>query len=89
MDSRGHIDRLIEAFDPLAPMIVVRSAMAGAATCAVAQEFLLRSGRLSGDIGARGLIERFASTVRSVPFDTDAIFVDVDTPEQLDRRSSD
>ena len=35
--------------------------------------------------GQLQLIERFASTVRAVPFDTDAIFVDVDTPEQLDR----
>ena len=82
----AHIDRLIEAFDPLAPMIVVpvRDGRRGHPVL-WPKSFFSALGALSGDIGARGLIERFASTVRTVPFDTDAIFVDVDTPEQLDR----
>jgi molybdenum cofactor cytidylyltransferase len=40
-------------------------------------------GDLTGDVGARELLVRHASEVCSVPFDTDAIFDDVDTVNEL------
>ena len=40
-------------------------------------------GELSGDVGARSLIERHASRVRTVAIDDPAILVDVDTPDAL------
>ncbi len=38
---------------------------------------------LSGDHGARPLLEEFAANVWEVPMGDDAIFIDVDTPEAL------
>ena len=81
-----HIDRLIEAFERDGPAIVVpvRNGRRGHPVLWPRSCFpALRE--LDGDAGARGLLERFASEVRAVPFDTDAIFEDVDTAEELVR----
>jgi molybdenum cofactor cytidylyltransferase len=40
---------------------------------------------VTGDQGARGLIARHAALVREVEFDDDAIFIDVDSPDELAR----
>jgi molybdenum cofactor cytidylyltransferase len=40
--------------------------------------------QLGGDAGARELLAKYASEVRTVTLDTDAIFADVDTPAELD-----
>jgi molybdenum cofactor cytidylyltransferase len=80
----AHIDRLIEAFDPREPAIVVpvREGRRGHPVVWPRCHFsALRE--LTGDAGARELLVRYASEVRAVPFDTDAIFDDIDTPEQL------
>jgi molybdenum cofactor cytidylyltransferase len=82
--SAGHIDRLIDAFDPAEPMIVVpmRAGRRGHPVL-WPRRFFEQIGRLTGDVGARELLARNASQVRAVAFDSDAIFEDVDTPEQL------
>jgi len=82
----AHIDRLIEAFDACNSAIVVpvRDGRRGHPVLWPKHCFSAIS-TLSGDIGARSLLERFASEVRAVPFDTDAIFEDIDTPDQLDQ----
>lgn len=38
---------------------------------------------VSGDVGARELLQRHAGRVETVDFDDDAIFADVDTPAAL------
>jgi molybdenum cofactor cytidylyltransferase len=38
---------------------------------------------VSGDVGAREVLQRHASRIEAVAFDDDAIFVDVDTPQAL------
>jgi len=79
-----HIDRLIEAFDPGQPAIVVpvRGDRRGHPVL-WPRRFFAQLGELAGDVGAKGLLERHASQVRAVSFDTEAIFADVDTPGQL------
>ena len=84
--AADHIDRLIEVFERDGPAIVapVRNGRRGHPVLWPRSRFAaLRD--LDGDVGARGLLERFASEVRAVPFDTDAIFEDVDTAEELVR----
>jgi molybdenum cofactor cytidylyltransferase len=79
-----HIDRLISAFDSQAPCIVApaRSGRRGHPVL-WPRRFFAAMKALQGDVGARELLARHASEVRPVEFDTDAIFEDVDTPEQL------
>lgn len=40
---------------------------------------------LAGDVGARSLLSRHADAVRSLPTDDPGIFVDIDTPQDLER----
>jgi molybdenum cofactor cytidylyltransferase len=82
----AHIDRLIEAFDPREPAIVApfRDGRRGHPVL-WPRDLFSALGALSGDIGARGLLERFAAHVRAVSFDSEAIFEDVDTPAALAR----
>jgi molybdenum cofactor cytidylyltransferase len=82
--TAAHIDRLIEAFDPEQPAIVlpVRGGRRGHPVL-WPRRFFAAICDLSGDVGARELLVRHASEVRAVPFDTDAIFEDIDTPEEL------
>jgi molybdenum cofactor cytidylyltransferase len=82
----SHIDRLLEAFDPRQPAIVVpvRDGRRGHPVL-WPRRFFPAIGGLTGDFGARELLLRHASEVHEVPFDTDAIFEDVDTPAELDR----
>ena len=81
-----HVDRLIDAFDPGCPSVVVpvRHGRRGHPVLWPRDRFasLLR---LQGDVGARELLRQLADGVRAVEFDTDAIFEDIDTPEQLAR----
>jgi len=79
-----HIDRLIDAFDPHDPLIVapVRGIRRGHPVL-WPRRFFRELCQLGGDVGARELLETYASQVRAVNFDTDAIFADVDTPAQL------
>jgi molybdenum cofactor cytidylyltransferase len=80
----AHIDRLVEAFDRCDPKIVVpvRGDRRGHPVL-WPRRFFAQISQLSGDIGARELLAQHASQVRAVVFDSDAIFQDIDTPEQL------
>lgn len=82
--AAAHIDRLIEAFDPDHPDIVV-PVHGGRRGHPVLwpRRFFPALCDLTGDVGARELLVRHASEVRAVPFDTDAIFDDIDTPDEL------
>jgi molybdenum cofactor cytidylyltransferase len=81
------IDRLIAAFDPADPRIVVpvRGGRRGNPVLWPRRHFAaIRA--LSGDSGARELLAQHAAEVSAVDFDDDAIFADVDTPADLLRR---
>jgi len=84
------INRLIEAFDPSRPGVVVpvRQGRRGNPVLWPRERFdaLLR---LRGDAGARDLLRREQaggdSCMRSVEFDHDGIFEDVDSPAQMEQ----
>jgi molybdenum cofactor cytidylyltransferase len=79
-----HIDRVIVAFDPADPVIVapVRGDRRGHPVL-WPRRFFRDLCQLGGDAGARELLAKYASEVRTVALDTDAIFADVDTPGEL------
>lgn len=78
------IDRMIHAFDPASPAVLVpeHGGRRGNPVLWPRHHFEEMSA-LSGDVGARSLIERHAREVRSLAFDSTAIFLDIDTPEAL------
>ena len=62
---------------------------AGAATRCCGRPTLFREMlALEGDVGARRLMVRHASRVREIDLGTDAVLMDVDTPEALRRLST-
>lgn len=83
--TAGHIDRLIEAF----------TAEQGRCICVPVHQgrrgnpvlwpsaFFGEMLQLQGDAGAKTLLATHADRVREVDLGTDAIFVDVDTPDAL------
>jgi molybdenum cofactor cytidylyltransferase len=81
----GHVDRLLAAFDPRQPKIVapVRDGRRGNPIL-WPREFFAEMTAVSGDVGAREVLQRHASQVEFVTFDDDAIFADVDTPAALE-----
>jgi molybdenum cofactor cytidylyltransferase len=81
-----HLDRLIEAFESekgAAIVVPVHGGRQGNPVLWPAKHFpeLLQ---LEGDAGAKRLLTAHAREVREVDLGTDAIFVDVDTPDALD-----
>ncbi|MBL8486658.1 MAG: nucleotidyltransferase family protein [Rhodocyclaceae bacterium] len=82
--TAGAVDRLVAAFDPADPRIVVpvREGRRGNPVL-WPRRYFREMLELTGDAGARGLIGRHADRVTAVPFETDAIFADADTPEAL------
>jgi len=78
------LNRLIDSFDPTAPSIVapIRDGRRGNPVLWPRRHFAALTA-LQGDSGARELLLQLASEVRTVPFETDAIFADVDTSEDL------
>jgi molybdenum cofactor cytidylyltransferase len=79
-----HLDRLIAAFTPGSIVVPARDGKRGNPVLWPATLFgeLLQ---LEGDAGARRLIDRHAKQVREVDPGTDAIFADIDTPEELEQ----
>ena len=78
------IDRMIEAFDPAQPAVLVPEHEGRRGNPVVwPHRYFAEISALSGDTGARGLLEQYAKEVRTVSFDTPSIFADVDTPEAL------
>ena len=80
--ERGHIDRLIEAFSPDAIVVPTHDDRIGNPILWPARYFpeLLH---LEGDAGAKRLVGTHAAHLRKIDLATDAIFVDIDTPEAL------
>ena len=79
-----HLDRIIAAFDPAQPSIVVPEKDGRRGNPVLwPREFFGAMMRLSGDQGARGLLAQHADRVKRVAIDDDAIFVDVDRPDDL------
>ncbi|MDT3669414.1 MAG: molybdopterin-binding/glycosyltransferase family 2 protein [Aromatoleum sp.] len=82
--SAEHLDRIIAAFDPAQPSIVVPEKDGRRGNPILwPREFFAAMTELSGDQGARGLIAAHADRVKRVAVDDDAIFVDVDRPCDL------
>ncbi|MBA3903749.1 MAG: 4-diphosphocytidyl-2C-methyl-D-erythritol kinase [Rhodocyclaceae bacterium] len=82
--TADHVDRVIEAFDPAQPMIVVPEKESRHGNPILwPREFFAQMSTLSGDKGARGLLEQYAARVRRIAMDDDAILVDIDSPEDL------
>lgn len=78
------IDRMIDAFDPAQPFVLVPEHEGRRGNPVLwPRRYFAEMATLSGDMGARGLLERYAREVRSVSFDSPAILIDVDTPEAL------
>lgn len=82
----GHIDRLIAAFDPRRPKIVVPTKDGRRGNPVLwPRAFFAEIRALEGDVGARDLLRRHAGEVEPVAFDDEAIFADVDTVAALSK----
>lgn len=79
------IDRLIAAFNPLEGRAIIVPTRRGKRGNPIlwARQFFPEMTALSGDQGARRLIEEHADLVAEIEMDSDAIFTDIDTPEAL------
>ncbi|TWO79503.1 hypothetical protein CBW56_14605 [Denitratisoma oestradiolicum] len=77
------IDRLLDAFDPTQPAVLVPEHGGQRGNPVVwPRRHFAEIAALSGDTGARGLLECYAGEVRTVSFDTPAILPDIDITEQ-------
>ncbi|APR04745.1 NTP transferase domain-containing protein [Thauera chlorobenzoica] len=82
--SAAHVDRLIEAFDPAQPAIIVPEHQGRRGNPVLwPRAFFAEMCALAGDQGARGLIERYPERVVRIDVDDEAIFIDVDRPADL------
>jgi molybdenum cofactor cytidylyltransferase len=79
------LDRLIAAFNPLEGRAVVVPTRRGQRGNPIlwSRQFFPEMMALSGDQGARKLIDEHADLVAEIEMDTDAIFTDIDTPQAL------
>src|SRR5271169_179126 len=84
--SGRHIDRLIEAFNPLEGRAIIVPTRRGKRGNPVlwSKRFFPEMAELAGDVGAKHLIGEHAELVAEVEMDDDAVLVDIDTPEALD-----
>lgn len=80
-----HIDALIAAFDPASdrPICVPTFDRKRGNPVLWAARYFAELGALTGDAGARALIDAHGEEVRFVPVDDPAVTIDVDTPEAL------
>jgi molybdenum cofactor cytidylyltransferase len=83
--SGRDLDRLIAAFNPLEGRAIVVPTRHGQRGNPIlwSREFFAEMMALSGDTGARRLIEEHADRVAEVEMDTDGVLTDIDTPEAL------
>ena len=79
------LDRLIAAFNPLEGRAIVVPTRRGKRGNPVlwARRFFPEMSQLAGDVGARHLIGEHADLVAEIEMDSDAVLVDIDTPEAL------
>lgn len=80
------INRLLDVFDPAAPAIIApeRNGKRGNPVL-WPRHYFAEMFTLSGDQGARTLVEKYASDTKLVTVENDAIFTDIDTPAELMR----
>lgn len=79
------VDRLIAAFDPAHPTVLVPEHGGRRGNPVLwPRRYFVDMMAISGDTGARGLLEQHANEVRSVAFPSASIFADVDTPATLE-----
>ncbi|HVY42338.1 MAG TPA: NTP transferase domain-containing protein, partial [Hyphomicrobiaceae bacterium] len=83
----GHIDRLIAAFAPKEGRSIAVPVHEGKRGNPVlfGRDLFAEMMEAEGDIGAKHLIGRYAEEVAEVDLGTNAIFIDVDTPDALAR----
>jgi molybdenum cofactor cytidylyltransferase len=80
----AHIDSLIAAFDPTSrPICVPLHAGRRGNPVLWSRRYIPDMLALTGDQGARPLLETHAEAITEVPVGTDTIFADFDTPETL------
>jgi molybdenum cofactor cytidylyltransferase len=79
------LDRLIAAFNPLEGRAIVAPTRRGQRGNPVlwSRQFFAEMMALSGDQGARRLIEEHADLVAEIEMETDGVLTDIDTPEAL------
>jgi molybdenum cofactor cytidylyltransferase len=79
------LDRLIAAFNPLEGRAIVVPTRRGRRGNPIlwSRQFFPEMMALSGDAGARRLLDEHADLVAEIEMDTDAIFIDIDTPDAL------
>ncbi len=79
------LNRLIAAFNPLEGRAIIVPVRRGKRGNPVlwASRFFPEMAGLAGDVGAKHLIGEHAELVAEVEMDTDAVLVDIDTPEAL------
>jgi molybdenum cofactor cytidylyltransferase len=83
--NAAHVDRLIAAFDPQRPSIIVPMQDGRRGNPILwPREFFGEMQSVSGDQGARGLLAQHAARIETVELDA-AIHADIDTPDDLRR----
>lgn len=80
-----HIDKLIEAFDPQRNRAICVSSFGGRRGNPVlwSRLFFNEMQQLSGDAGARQLMQLHAALIHAVDMPSDAVLRDIDTPDAL------
>ena len=86
----GVIDRLIAAFNPTEGRLICVPTYDGKLGNPVlwGREFFAAMSQLSGDRGARSLLDAQRDQLVEIPVPDDAILTDIDTPEALERLRS-
>ena len=80
-----HIDSIIEAFDPIegrSICVPVHGRKRGNPVL-WGRQYLDEIISITGDVGARHLLEEYSDQISEVMIDTDGVLFDVDTPERL------
>ena len=79
------VDRLIAAFNPLEGRAIVVPTRRGRRGNPIlwSRQFFAEMLTLTGDQGARRLVEDHADLVAEIEMDSDAVLIDIDTPEAL------
>ena len=81
----GHVDALIDAFSPVegATICVPTFENKRGNPVLFGREHFAAIAKLSGDVGARGVVQDNPHSVQLVALDEGAVLLDVDTPEML------
>ncbi|WP_025771986.1 nucleotidyltransferase family protein [Thioalkalivibrio sp. HK1] len=80
-----HIERLAKAFDPSAGCEICVPVFDGRRGNPVlfSKRFFPEMATLRGDVGGRGMVERYERFVFELPMDDAAVLVDIDSPEDI------